>query len=131
MEKGQPDMLSMIFSTCPSLLLLTHIPHKVCLASKEAMLSTNSSTDVEISSPVKTPEPSARGILRSWLAAGNGRGQGPGTSSKVQALRVMGFFAFLSPQQNPYPGISFDMTRCTVRLKTQKKNTNGAEKSHG
>lgn len=62
-------------------------------------VSTSSTKDVEICSPVKTPETGARGILRGWLAAGDGRGQGLGTSSKVQALRVMGFFAFLSPQQ--------------------------------
>lgn len=40
------------FWACPCLLLLTHIPHKVCCASKETMLSTSSSRDVEICSPV-------------------------------------------------------------------------------
>lgn len=40
------------FSTCPSLLLLTRIPHTVCCASKETVLSTSSSRNVEICSPV-------------------------------------------------------------------------------
>lgn len=40
------------FSTCPPLLLLTHTTHKVCLASKETVLSTSSFRGVEICSPV-------------------------------------------------------------------------------
>lgn len=99
------------FSTCPPLLLLTCITHKVCLASKETVLSTSSFRDVEIHSP----EQGARGTER---LPGCRRWQGTGTWNIFWSSGSKGDGSFCLPQSstNPDPGTSFDVVQWAVRL---------------
>lgn len=98
MGKGQSYMLSMI-SQLVHLFYCFYTPLTKCALQARRPCSPQAASGVWRYVLQYKPQSKVPEVLRGCLAAGDGRGRGPGTSSEVEALRVMGAFAFLSPLQ--------------------------------